>query len=94
MVRPDKVKWDQTLADLRVLLVEAKESRSRERFQRVYEQLWRQEICLVNIDEAHIHRDMDLGFTETAKGKIAWRMSDSALFSDRISLFDACDFAA
>ncbi len=32
MVRPDREKWGQTLADLRVLSVEAKDARSRERF--------------------------------------------------------------
>ena len=42
-----------------------------ERFQRLYEQFWRQKIRLVYIDEAHIHRDMDLGYTWTAKNKIA-----------------------
>ena len=34
-----------------------------ERFQELYEQLCRQQIRLVYIDEAHIHRDMDLGYT-------------------------------
>ena len=32
MVRPDMEKWGQTLADLRLLSVEAKDARSRERF--------------------------------------------------------------
>ena len=42
-----------------------------ERFQELYEQLCRQEIRLVYIDEAHIHRDMDLGYTWAEKNKIA-----------------------
>ena len=37
---------------------------------------------------------MDLGYTWTAKSKIAWRMSDSAPLSDRINWYGACDFAA
>ena len=32
MVRPEMEKWGQSLADLRVLSVEAKDARSRERF--------------------------------------------------------------
>ena len=36
MVRPDMEKWGQTLADLRVLSVEAKDARSRERFLALY----------------------------------------------------------
>lgn len=65
-----------------------------ERFQQSYEQFCRQTIRLVYIDEAHIHRDMDLGYTWTAKNKIAWRMSDSAPLSDRINWYGAYDFCA
>ena len=36
MVRPDMQKWGQTLADLRVLSVEARDARSRERFLALY----------------------------------------------------------
>ena len=36
MVRPDMEKWGQSLADLRVLSVEAKDARSRERFMALY----------------------------------------------------------
>jgi len=36
MVRPDMEKWEQTLADLRLLSVEAKDKRSRERFLALY----------------------------------------------------------
>ena len=36
MVRPDMKKWGQDLADLRVLSVEAKDVRSRERFLALY----------------------------------------------------------
>ena len=46
------------------------------------------------IDEAHIHRDMDLGYTWAEKNKIAWRMSDCAPLSDRINWYGAYDFCA
>ena len=36
MVRPGMEKWGQSLADLRVLSVEAKDARSRERFLALY----------------------------------------------------------
>jgi hypothetical protein len=36
MVRPDVAKWDQTLADLRRLSIEADHPRTRERFQALY----------------------------------------------------------
>ena len=65
-----------------------------ERFQELYEQLCRQEIRLVYIDEAHIHRDMELGYTWTEKNKIAWRMSGCAPLSDRINWYGAYDFGA
>ena len=65
-----------------------------EPFHKLYEQLCRQELRLVYIDEAHIHRDMDLGYTWTEKNKSAWRMSDSAPLSDRINWYGACDFGA
>ena len=64
------------------------------RFHKLYAQLHRQKIRLVYVDEAHIHRDMDLGYTWTRKNQIAWRMSDSAPFSDRINWYGAYDFGA
>ncbi len=36
MVRPDMERWGQSLADLRLLSVEAKDKRSRERFLALY----------------------------------------------------------
>ena len=64
------------------------------RFHKLYAQLHRQKIRLVYVDEAHIHRDMDLGYTWTRKNQIAWRMSDSAPLSDRINWYGAYDFGA
>lgn len=36
MIKPEIEKWDQTIADLRRLAVEAEHARSRERFQALY----------------------------------------------------------
>jgi len=64
------------------------------RLHKLYEQLCRRKLRLVYVDEAHIHRDMDLGYTWTAKSRIAWRISDSAPLSDRINWYGAYDFGA
>ena len=64
------------------------------RFHKLYAQLHRQKIRLAYIDEAHIHRDMDLGYTWARQNQIAWRMSDSAPLSDRINRYGAYDFGA
>ena len=37
---------------------------------------------------------MELDYTWTAKNRIAWRISDSALLSDRINWYGAYDFGA
>ena len=47
--------------------------------------------CLY-IDEAHIHRDMDLGYTWAPKGKPAYRMSACAPLADRINWYGAYNF--
>ena len=36
MIRPDVTKWEQTLADLRLLSLNAEHERTRERFQALY----------------------------------------------------------
>ncbi len=64
-----------------------------QRFHRLYEQVWRLQTRLIYIDEAHIHRDMDIGYTWAAKGKPAWRLSDSAPLAQRINWYGAYDFA-
>ena len=63
------------------------------RFHQLYEQVWRSQRRLIYIDEAHIHRDMDIGYTWAVKGKPAWRLSDSAPLAHRINWYGAYDFA-
>jgi transposase len=64
-----------------------------QRFQELYEQVCRTEIRLLYIDEAHLHRDMDLGYTWAVKGEVAWRTSDCPPLSDRINWYGAYDFS-
>jgi transposase len=61
-------------------------------FTRRFEQVCRQEIELVYIDEAHFHRDLDLGYTWAPKGQPAWRASDCPPLADRINWYGAYDF--
>ena len=64
-----------------------------QRFQELFEQVCRTEVRLLYIDEAHIHRDMDLGYTWAVKGEVAWRTSDCPPLADRINWYGAYDFS-
>lgn len=63
-----------------------------ERFAALYEQLCREEIHLLYVDEAHLHRDMDLGYTWATVGEPAWRVSSSPSLADRINWYGGYDF--
>ena len=65
-----------------------------ERFQELFDQLCRLELRLVYVDEAHIHRAMDLGYTWAEKNKTAWRVRDCASLADRINWYGAYDCCA
>ena len=60
-----------------------------EQFQLVFEQVCQNQVILLYIDEAHLHRDMDLGYTWAPKGKPVYRMSACAPLSDRINWYGA-----
>ena len=64
-----------------------------EQFRTRFTQLCRQEILLVYIDEIHIHRDLELGYTWADKGAVAWRISDCPPLSDRLNWYGAYDFS-
>lgn len=63
-----------------------------EQFQRLFEEVCQQAALLIYIDEAHIHRDMDLGYTWAPVGKPAYRISACAPLSDRINWYGAYNF--
>ena len=52
-----------------------------------------EEIILIYVDEVHIHRDLDLGYTWGRKGKRLWRKSDCPKLSDRLNAYGAYDFS-
>jgi transposase len=51
------------------------------------------EIILIYVDEVHIHRDLDLGYTWGRKGVRLWRKSDCPKLSERMNAYGAYDFS-
>lgn len=63
-------------------------------FHAQFEQLCQEQIRIIYIDEAHFHRDLDLGYTWATVGKPVWRASDSPRLAERINWYGAYDFLA
>ena len=70
--------------------------RQREEFLRQFEKLYRQmcagEVIRIYFDEAHFHRDLDLGFSWGRKGERLWRLSDCPGLSEKINWYGAYNF--
>lgn len=64
-----------------------------EAFQIRFQQLCRSEIRIIYIDEAHFHRDLDLGYTWAPRGEPTWCLSDCPRLADRINWYGAYDFS-
>ncbi len=62
--------------------------------QDLFARLCRKEIRLLDLDEAHLHRDMDLGYTWAPEGKPARRASGCGSLAERINWHGAYDFFA
>jgi transposase len=65
-----------------------------QQFQTLYERLCQDEIRLVFIDEAHVHQDLDLGYTWAPANQPAWRKSTSPSLSARLNWYGAFDFSS
>jgi transposase len=50
------------------------------------------QVILIYVDEVHIHRDLDLGYTWGRLGQRLWRVSDCPSLSDRLNGYGAYDF--
>lgn len=50
------------------------------------------EVILIYIDEVHIHRALDYGYTWGRVGKRIWRKSDCPKLEDRMNAYGAYDF--
>lgn len=62
-------------------------------FQTHFQQLCQGKIRIIYIDEAHFHRDLDLGYTWAPTGEPTWRLSDCPRLADRINWYGAYDFS-
>jgi transposase len=51
------------------------------------------EVILIYVDEVHIHRDLDLGYTWGRKGERLWRTSACPSLSERLNAYGAYDFS-
>lgn len=63
------------------------------RFLGVYDQVVRDEIVLVCIDESHFHRDLEIGYSWGPVGQRLWRISDCPPLAERINWFGAYNFS-
>jgi len=50
------------------------------------------QVVLIYVDEVHVHRDLDHGYTWGRRGRRIWRRSDCAKLSDRMNAYGAYDF--
>jgi transposase len=50
------------------------------------------EDILIYVDEVHVHRDLDHGYTWGRSGQRIWRRSDCPKLSDRMNAYGAYDF--
>ena len=64
-----------------------------EQLKRLYQGVCSGEITLVYIDEAHLHRDMDLGYSWGRVGQRVWRKSGCAKLSERLNAYGAYDLS-
>ena len=63
-------------------------------FQAQFAPLWREQVRIIYIDEAHCQRDLALGYPWTPVGKPGWRRSDCPRLADRLHWYGAYDFLA
>ena len=63
-----------------------------DQFQALYDRVQSDEVVLVYVDEAHLHRDLDLGYTWGRIGTRVWRVSDCPPLRDRVNWYGAYNF--
>lgn len=59
----------------------------------LYAQLCAGNVRLLYLDEAHLHRDLETGYTWATTGETAWRKSNCPPLAERINCYGAYDFA-
>ena len=63
-----------------------------EQLRQLFAEVCQDEVILIYVDEVHIHRDLDLGYTWGRKGQRLWRTSDCPRRSERMNAYGAYDF--
>lgn len=58
----------------------------------LYARLCTGAVRVLYLDESHIHRDLETGYTWATTGETAWRKSDCPPLADRINCYGAYDF--
>jgi transposase len=64
-----------------------------ERLVSLYDQVVKQEVVLVYIDESHFHRDLEIGYSWGLVGERLWQPSDCPRLSERINWYGAYNFS-
>jgi hypothetical protein len=64
-----------------------------EQLAKLYEGACGGEVVLIYIDEAHFHRDLDLGYAWGRVGKRIWRKSGRAKLAERLNCYGAYHFS-
>ena len=62
------------------------------RLEQLFEQVCREEVILVYVDESHFHQDLDEGYVWAPVGPPAWRVSTTPGLSERLNWYGAYDF--
>ena len=63
-----------------------------ERLRKLFEGVRDGAVTLLYVDEAHFHRDLDLGYTWGRQGRRIWRRSGCPKLSERLNCYGAYDF--
>jgi DDE superfamily endonuclease len=64
-----------------------------ERLRHLFADVSAGEVILIYADEAHFHRDLDLGYSWGRIGRRIWRASDCPKLADRLNCYGAYDFS-
>jgi hypothetical protein len=71
----------------------AKRAAHVERLLQLFEGVRDGAVTLIYVDEAHFHRDLDLGYTWGCRGRRIWRRSGCPKLSERLNCYGAYDFS-
>ena len=91
-MRQAKLTWKK----VKKLLGKAKPEKRAAHVQRLlqlFAQVCDGEVLLIYVDEVHVHRDLDSGYTWGRKGKRIWRASDCPKLQQRMNAYGAYDFS-